>query len=48
MPPAVHWLNTTHDRKADSIRKPVVTAIEAVSPIRRPNRPATAAPSSGR
>ena len=37
-----------HDSAIDANRKPVVTSSDGRSPIRRPNRPAMIAPSSGR
>ena len=41
------WMNVSQPRPQVTTSRPVVTAMEAVSPIRRPNRPAMAAPSSG-
>ena len=46
--PATTSASTTQEQTAARIRPPQVTIWAARSPIRRPNRPAIAAPSSGR
>ena len=46
--PATTWPRTTQEQTAARIRPPQVTSWAARSPITRPNRPAIAAPSSGR
>ena len=46
-PPQTTWQNVSQPSAQERNSRPVVIAIEAVSPMRRPNRPAIAAPSSG-
>jgi hypothetical protein len=47
MCPQVHWLNVYQLRPQARSSAPVVIACEATSPMRRPNRPAMIAATSG-
>ena len=45
--PQVHWTNTVQATAQEKNRRPVVTAWAGMFPMRRPKKPAMAAPSRG-